>query len=214
MKQFEMKNGRIARKLYNKVKFRFPRWRRFRWIWYGIWAVWIAVDILWIVELKNVYGGFTAVFFKDLITIWLVMGVFQLILMPVIYAFLIAPAAEIFIAAWHRVVLDGTKLQSEWIPPSMQVRNVGGDHVITIVPYENIRRIVWNERLQRLEIYGEYLQKVHPTEFYHKGEWLTKERTFFTLNKRERVLHLYNYFPNMEELIDCLQTKSGCTVER
>ncbi|MDE7269983.1 MAG: hypothetical protein K2N81_05865, partial [Acetatifactor sp.] len=72
MKQFEMKNGRIAKKLYNKVKFRFPRWRRFQWIWHGLWAILLALQIWGITDLYE--GEITSSFLNDVITFVLCMG--------------------------------------------------------------------------------------------------------------------------------------------
>lgn len=212
MKQFEMKNARSAKQLYKKIKFHFPRWRKFQWIYHGIWIIAITLTAIGIFYLYS-DGGFTQSFFSSAFIFLVCCGIIELLTMPVIYAILIAQAGELLVPTYHSVVIDKDNLKSEWLPLPMQIRNTGGDHVITTFPYENIKRIVWNEYLQRLEIYGEFIQKVHPTDFFNQ-EWTPKERTYFTLCKTEKVLYLYNYFPDMEELITSLETESGLTVER
>ena len=203
----------LNKRLYHRVKFHFPRWRKYRWIGYAALLIVLAFNAYWICVLGRNEGhweispSFWHNIFVLEVIIWFMGGT----VLSIVYAFLISEAGDLFVPTSHKVVFGEDSMCSEWIPDPLQSRNVQGTHVKTVFPYSAMRRIVWNDSLQRLEIYGDYQQQVKDL---YSGLWIEKERTYFTLCKTEKVLYLYNYFPGMPKLIEQVQTRCGLEVER
>ena len=209
---FEMDMDRRG-KLYHHIKFHFPRWKKYGWIWSILWSVLIVTNIIFAFRVyceldMRLDQSFWSSLFVLEVCLWVPAGIF----MAVVYAFLISEAGELLVPEQHRILFSETGFRSEWIPQIMQIRNVQGDQVITIFPYGNVKRILWNDSLQRLEIYGDYQQQIHSVDIGSHG-WEPRERTFFTFSKTEKCLYLYNYFPEMESLIVRLQAECGVSMD-
>ena len=203
----------LNKRLFKRVKFHFPRWRKYRWIWYAALLIFLAFNAYWICMAGN--EGHWEIsnpsFWHDMFILEVVVCILGAIFLPPVYFLLIGGGGESIVPASHKVVFGEDSMCSEWIPDPLQSRNVQGTHVKTVFPYSAMRRIVWNDSLQRLEIYGDYQQQVKDL---YSGLWIEKERTYFTLCKTEKVLYLYNYFPGMPKLIEQVQTRCGLEIER
>ena len=205
MNVYEME-GRLRKRVYNQIKLKTSFWKKLGWLNILLWVIMLVCAAAMYIGLYNDLGKVTI---EEIMIIIVACIIFPGIFNCIFYGFLLRPIAEITVPESHRIILNNSELRSDWVALPNQCGNVGGTEVSLVMPYHVITGIVWNQDLQRLEIHGDYSQKLKTIQ----GKWEEKDNSYFTLNKKEKVLHIYGYFPQMQELINNLQAMSGHAIE-
>lgn len=209
MKIYEM-DGEMRKAVYKRIRKESPQWKKLKGIYYVVWVLILIGAIATTFVVYKEVGAINSEFFLYFFLL-VVCGVCFL---PSVFnvafkGILFKSIGEILVPETHQISLEPGKLISEWIPLPNQKNNVQGVRVFTELPYSEVTHIVWNNTFERLEIHGNYAQQV---ETLLLG-WEPREHVHFTLNKNEKVLHLYAYFPQMQDIMRDLEMLTGCRIE-
>lgn len=191
------KSGTKEKKIAKTVRKNHRRWK------IGRWFVWLIAAAL-----VCVVGGMAVAGLGELngdagvavyISLLFIAAMFPVILLAIIYAVAIGGGRDIIYARLNeKVFLDQEGFKNTFTPQFRQIMNA--DMVMITVPYAWIRAMRWNAALCRLEIDADYRHTLY------NGDQLKEELV------QGKPVILYDYFLEMERLLDSLEQRTGKTI--